>query len=93
MIRPGVFILSGGEKVTLKKAWIAAGGEDIFSFPSRAEIVRRIGPNREVSARVDMAKVLAMEQPDIYLKPNDTIFTWVPILLLLFLRRCARRLV
>ena len=72
--RPGVFILSSGEKVTLKKAWIAAGGEDIFSFPSRAEIVRRIGPNREVCARVDMAKVLAMEQPDIYLKPNDVIY-------------------
>jgi protein involved in polysaccharide export with SLBB domain len=72
--RPGVFILSSGEKVTLKKAWIAAGGEDIFSFPNRAEVVRRIGPNREVCARVDMAKVMAMEQPDIFLKPNDVVY-------------------
>jgi polysaccharide biosynthesis/export protein len=72
--RPGVFTLSGGDKVTLKKAWIAAGGEDVFSFPSRAEVVRRVGTNREVCARVDLSKVLAMEQPDIYLKPNDVVY-------------------
>jgi polysaccharide biosynthesis/export protein len=74
VIRAGVFSLSGDDKVTLKKAWIAAGGPDNFSFPNRTEVVRRVGTNREVCARVDMSKVLAMQQPDIYLKPNDTIY-------------------
>jgi protein involved in polysaccharide export with SLBB domain len=72
--RPGAFDLSAGEKMTLKKAWVAAGGADDYSFPSRTEIVRRIGTNREICIRVDLAKVLAMEQPDIYLKPDDMIY-------------------
>jgi polysaccharide export outer membrane protein len=72
--KPGVFNLTGGDKVTLKKAWIAAGGPDDFTFPGRAEVVRRIGTNREICARVDLSKVLAMEQPDIYLKPNDMVY-------------------
>lgn len=74
VLRPGAFNLSGGEKITLKKAWIAAGGADDFAFPSRTEIVRRVGTNREVCVRVDLAKVMAMEQPDIYLEPNDVVY-------------------
>ncbi len=74
VIRAGVFSIGGNDKVTLKKAWIAAGGADNFAFPNRAEVVRRVGTNREVCARVDMARVLALQQPDIYLKPNDTVF-------------------
>jgi polysaccharide biosynthesis/export protein len=71
--RAGVFALNG-EKVTLKKAWVAVAGGDDFAFPNRAEIVRRIGTNREVCVRVDMAKVLALSEPDIYLKPNDVVY-------------------
>jgi polysaccharide export outer membrane protein len=71
--RPGVFALSG-EKVTLKKAWVAVAGADDFSFPYRTEIVRRIGTNREVCVRVDLAKILALSEPDIYLKPNDVVY-------------------
>ena len=48
VIRAGVFSIGGDDKVTLKKAWIAAGGADHFAFPNRAGIVRRVGTNREV---------------------------------------------
>jgi polysaccharide export outer membrane protein len=71
--RNGVYGLNG-EKVTLKKAWVAVAGGDDFAFPYRAEIVRRIGANREVCVRVDMSKVLALSEPDIYLKPNDVVY-------------------
>jgi polysaccharide biosynthesis/export protein len=69
--RQGVYQLSGA-KVNLKQAWIAAGGEDDFSIPSRSELIRRVGDNKEVFVRVDMSKVWAGEEPDIYLKPNDS---------------------
>lgn len=71
--RAGVFGLSG-ERVTLKQGWIAAGGADDFAFPNRSEIVRRIGASREVVVRVDLAKIMALQQPDIYLKPNDIVY-------------------
>lgn len=74
VMRPGVYGLNPGEKMTLKKAWIAAGAQDQFSFPYRTEIIRRVGANREVCIRIDLAKVLALEQPDVYLRPNDMIY-------------------
>ena len=73
VFRAGVFSLSGTE-VTLKQAWIAAGGADDFAFPNRTEVIRRIGSNREVCVRVDLSKILALSEPDIYLKPNDVVF-------------------
>ena len=73
VLRAGVFSLTGTE-VTLKQAWIAAGGADDLAFPNRTEVIRRIGSNREVCVRVDLSKILALSEPDIYLKPNDVIF-------------------
>jgi protein involved in polysaccharide export with SLBB domain len=73
VLRAGVFSLSGTQ-VTLKQAWIAAGGADDFAFPYRTEVIRRIGANREVCVRVDLGKILALTVPDIYLKPNDVIY-------------------
>jgi protein involved in polysaccharide export with SLBB domain len=74
IIHPGVYNIEGNDRITLKKAWIAAGGPDNYTIPTRTEVVRRVGSNREVCARVDLAKVLAMQQPDIYLKPNDVVY-------------------
>ena len=71
--RPGAFGLNG-EKVTLKQAWVAAGGGDDFAIPERSEVVRRVGSNREVCVRIDLAKILAVSEPDIYLKPNDEVY-------------------
>jgi polysaccharide biosynthesis/export protein len=76
--RPGVFGLTG-ERVTLKQAWVAAGGADDFAMPFRTEIVRRIGTNREVALRVHLDKILNFEEPDIFLKPNDVIYVGTDI--------------
>ena len=70
--RTGVYSLTA-RKITLKQAVAAAGGFDQLAMPYRTEIIRRIGEDKEVIARVDLDKVFSMEQPDIYLKPNDVV--------------------
>ena len=70
--RTGVYSLTA-RKITLKQAIAAAGGFDQLAIPARTDIIRRIGDDKEVIARVDLEKVFAMEQPDIYLKPNDVV--------------------
>ncbi len=71
--RPGVYSLTG-VKVTLKQAWISAGGADDFAIPDRTEVIRRIGTNQEVCVRINLGKILSLTQPDIYLKPNDVVY-------------------
>jgi len=70
--RTGVYSLTA-RNITLKQAVIAAGMLDQLAIPSRTQIVRRIGPDREIFARVDLDKIFAGEQPDILLKPDDQI--------------------
>ena len=62
-----------GQKVTLKQAIASARGLDGLAIPQRTEIIRRIGPDREMFYHVDLAAVFAGKRPDIYLKPNDTV--------------------
>lgn len=70
--RPGVYSLTG-RKVTLKQALAAAGGLDSVAIPRKCDLVRRIGPNQEVTVMVDLTRIFDGEQPDIFLKPNDFI--------------------
>jgi polysaccharide export outer membrane protein len=70
--RVGVYSLTD-RKITLKMAVASAGMLDGLAIPARTEIVRRVGPNKEVYVRVDLDKVFAGEQPDLYLKPNDVV--------------------
>ena len=70
--RPGAYSLTG-RKITLKQAIIAASMLDGLAIPQRTDVIRRLGPDREVFVRVDLDKVFAGQQPDIYLKPNDQV--------------------
>jgi protein involved in polysaccharide export with SLBB domain len=70
--RTGVYSLTA-RKITLTQAIAAAGGIDQLAMPYRTENIRRVGEDKEVIARVDLDKVFSMEQPDIYLKPNDVV--------------------
>lgn len=70
--RVGVYSLTG-RKITLKQAIVSAGMLDAVAIPQRTDIIRRIGPDQEVTVRVDLAKIFAGEQSDIYLKPNDIV--------------------
>jgi polysaccharide export outer membrane protein len=70
--RVGVYNLTN-RKITLKQAIVSAGMLDGVAIPDRTEIVRRVGTSKEVFVRVNLDKVFAGEQPDIYLKPNDVV--------------------
>ncbi|HZZ43907.1 MAG TPA: polysaccharide biosynthesis/export family protein [Tepidisphaeraceae bacterium] len=79
----GVYSLSGRE-ITLKQAVVSAHMFDQIAIPRRTEIVRRLGPDREVVVGVDLDSIFAGTQPDIYLKPNDIVNVgtnaWAPFL-------------
>jgi protein involved in polysaccharide export with SLBB domain len=70
--RPGVYTLTG-RRITLKQSVVSAGMFDDLAIPQRTDIIRRIKPDREVFVRVDLEKIFAGEQPDLYLKPDDQI--------------------
>jgi polysaccharide export outer membrane protein len=70
--RTGVYSLTA-RNITLKQAVISSGMLDQLAIPRRTQIVRRIGDNKEIFARVDLSKIFAGEEPDIILKPEDQI--------------------
>jgi protein involved in polysaccharide export with SLBB domain len=80
---PGAYSLTG-RQITLKQAVAAARMFDQIAIPRRTEIIRRLGPDREVVIGVDLDAVFAGTQPDVYLKPNDTVNVgtnlWAPFL-------------
>ncbi len=70
--RPGAYTLQGFH-VTLKNAVASAGMLDAVAIPQRTDIIRRIRPDHEVFVRIDLDKVFAGQQPDIYLRPDDQV--------------------
>lgn len=72
IMRPGVYSLTG-RNITLKQAVVSAAMFDALAIPSRTEIIRRLPDDREVFVRVDLDKIFAGQQSDMYLKPNDIV--------------------
>jgi len=70
--RPGVYSLNG-EEVTLRQAIAAAGGLNALAWPSRCEIIRRIDGDREEMTQWNLARILEMKDPDLFLKPHDIV--------------------
>jgi protein involved in polysaccharide export with SLBB domain len=70
--RAGVYSLTG-RQITLKQAIISAGMIDPLGWPERTEVIRRVGKDKEIFVRVNLPKIFAGEQPDIYLRPYDTV--------------------
>ncbi|HUB25442.1 MAG TPA: polysaccharide biosynthesis/export family protein, partial [Tepidisphaeraceae bacterium] len=83
VLRPGPYSLTA-RNITLKEAVVSAGMLDPVAIPGRCEIIRRIGQNKEVVVRVNLDAVLAMQQPDLFLKPYDEVFVgtnvWAPFI-------------
>jgi len=71
--RAGAYNLTAGQKMTLKQAMAAGGPLTGLAWPSRCEIIRRIGENRETTALIDLEKVYEGTAPDIFIKPGDII--------------------
>jgi len=70
--RRGTYTFNG-EEITLRQAIYSAGDLGPLAWPSRCSITRRIDENREEILQLDLARIMEGKDPDIYLKPNDTI--------------------
>lgn len=70
--RPGVYSLTG-RKITLKMAVAAAGNLGPLAWPENSILIRRIGRNQEQTFPINLEKIFAGLNPDVYLKPNDVI--------------------
>jgi len=72
--RPGVFNYpNSGEKITLSEFIISAGDLGPIAVPERVSLTRRIGDNMQATVTLNYAAILQRTEPDIFLKPNDTI--------------------
>lgn len=69
---PGAYSLTG-QKMTLKQAVWAARGLGPLAIPSKCEVVRRLPDDKEVFVRVDLEKIFAGQQEDVYVRPDDVI--------------------
>ncbi len=85
--RPGTYSLPGENSLTLKQLIISAGGFSPTAIPERVDLVRRLGPDTEAMVQLNVRAMFEGVQPDIYLKPDDTInvgtnlpATWLAIL-------------
>jgi len=70
--RVGVYSLTARE-LTLKQAIVSAGMLDTLAIPEHTDLIRRIGDDKELFYRIDLGEVFEGRQPDIFLKPYDTI--------------------
>lgn len=74
---PGAYAITG-RPITLKQAIATAGGLNAIAWPSKVEVVRRLGKNnaglmQEEIVLVDLKKIAEGTQPDFFIKPNDYI--------------------
>ncbi len=72
VVQPGQYPL-GGDQVTLTQAVITARGFDAIAWPTRCEIRRRIDRDREQITQWDLARIMAGQDPDVFLRPNDVV--------------------
>lgn len=69
--RPGPYQVVPG--LTLMRAISSAGGLSDIAIPSRVDITRRVGENRQATVRLDYGAIAAQTQPDLVLKSDDII--------------------
>ncbi len=70
--RPGAYALNG-RAPTMKEAVAAAGGFALLAWPSRSEIIRRLPGDQEEVRMVNLDAILAGDQPDFFIRPNDIV--------------------
>ncbi|HSW46825.1 MAG TPA: polysaccharide biosynthesis/export family protein [Phycisphaerae bacterium] len=70
--RGGVYALNG-EEMTLTQAIASAGGLNQIAWPTRCEIRRRIDGNREEITQWDLARIMAGQDPDLFIKKDDVV--------------------
>lgn len=71
VIRPGVYQLPEGGRLTVSRLIAAAGGLNQVAIPERCDLIRNIGEDREATIRFSLAAIRSRGEPDIYMKPDD----------------------
>lgn len=71
--RSGVFGFPTSGVLTLSRAVATAGGLGPIAEPTRVDLTRRIGKNREATIRLDLAAIRQRTEPDVVIKPDDHI--------------------
>jgi len=71
--RPGTYGLPGENRLTLKQLVASAGGLRSTSAANRVDLTRRIDSTHEATVRLDLKEIINGNEPDIFLKPDDTI--------------------
>jgi protein involved in polysaccharide export with SLBB domain len=62
-----------GRPMTLKMAIAAAGGLGQLAWPKSCEVIRRLSRKKEEIIMVNLDKIFAGEQPDVFIRPNDVV--------------------
>ncbi len=71
--RPGAFDLPTTGRMTLRRAIATSGGLGPLAIPERVDVTRIVGPGRQATVRLNYKAIVDMTEPDIYIKPDDTI--------------------
>ncbi len=78
--RRGVYNMPFNGDLTLDRLISAAGGLNGIAIPERVDLTRRVGTNRQATVRLNLAAIRNRTQPDVLLKPDDSIIVgtnWV----------------
>jgi protein involved in polysaccharide export with SLBB domain len=68
----GVFGIDPNNRVTLKRAIVAARGFNPVAIPQRTQLVRKVG-DADFFVRVNLFNIMQGKDPDIYVEPDDMI--------------------
>jgi hypothetical protein len=71
--RIGVYSMPVTGALTLSRAITAAGGLGPIAIPSRVDLTRKVGPNREATIRLDLGAIRQRTEPDVILRADDHI--------------------
>ena len=73
ILRPGVYNFPASGRLTLSRLVAAAGGPGPLAIPTRVDLTRVVGENREATIRLNLAAIRNRTEPDIFLRPDDHI--------------------
>jgi polysaccharide export outer membrane protein len=68
----GAFSITPQNPMTLKRAIASGRGLSPVAIPQRTQLIRKMG-DQDVFVRVNLKKIFAGQEPDLYVKPNDMI--------------------
>lgn len=69
--RPGPYDLPTVGNITLSRLVTAAGEFSAIAIPGRVDLIRKVGPNREATIRVNLTAIRNRAEPDIVMREGD----------------------